>query len=50
MALTKPNRLEKMVRAAGAAGIAIPAFNIPYLPMASAVADALRRNDAFGLM
>ena len=40
----------KIFDAAASAGIVIPAFNIPYLPMMSAVADSLAMYDAFGLI
>ena len=33
-----------------AQGIVIPAFNIPYLPMAKAVCDGLAETNAFGML
>jgi ketose-bisphosphate aldolase len=46
-----PNmRTGALVERAWREGIAVPAFNIPYLPMMAAVVDALRETKAFGLI
>lgn len=39
-----------LVRNAHAAGLAVPAFNVPYLPMVEPVVQALVDEDAFGLI
>ena len=39
-----------ILRAARAAGIVIPAFNIPYLPMVKPVIDAVRDADSFAFL
>ncbi|MEA3334926.1 MAG: class II fructose-bisphosphate aldolase [Chloroflexota bacterium] len=44
-----PNSAELM-KNAGRAGLAIPAFNIPYLPMMAPVIQAMIDEDAFGLI
>lgn len=40
----------EIVRAAGAAGLAVPAFNIPYLPMMEPVCRAVADSDAFAFV
>lgn len=40
----------EIMRAARAAGIAIPAFNIPYLPMVKPIIDAVRDADSFAFL
>lgn len=40
----------EIIRAARAAGIVVPAFNIPYLPMAKPVIAAVRDEDSFALV
>lgn len=39
-----------MMSAAARLGVVIPAFNVPYLPMAEPIARALSRRQAFGLL
>jgi ketose-bisphosphate aldolase len=41
---------KELVRRARAAGLVVPAFNIPYLPMVKPVVQALRDYDSFGLI
>jgi len=48
--LLAPRKLGEMMKAAASAGIAVPAFNVPYLPMVEAIAEALSKHDAFGLI
>jgi fructose/tagatose bisphosphate aldolase len=43
-------QIKAIYRKASRAGILIPGFNIPYLPMMSGVIDALAEKDAFGLI
>lgn len=43
-------RLSKVMRAAASAGIVVPAFNVPYLPMMSAISDAIREHDCFAMI
>jgi ketose-bisphosphate aldolase len=43
-------RLKKIMAAAAASGTVIPAFNIPYLPMMKATAQALKQCDAFAMV
>ena len=40
----------EIIRRAREAGIAVPAFNIPYLPMAKAVIQAVAEEDSFALI
>jgi ketose-bisphosphate aldolase len=40
----------EIIKAARAAGIAIPAFNVPYLPMVKPLIDAVREADAFAFL
>jgi fructose-bisphosphate aldolase class II len=40
----------QIIRSARAAGIAVPAFNIPYLPMVQPVVRAVRDEDSFALV
>ncbi|MHB1456819.1 MAG: class II fructose-bisphosphate aldolase [Armatimonadota bacterium] len=42
--------LKKVIEAASATGTMIPAFNIPYLPMAKVVAQTLEKHGTFGMM
>lgn len=42
--------LDRLMKAAASAGIVVPAFNIPYIPMMQPVAQALLEQDAFGLI
>ena len=42
--------VKDIVKKAGEAGLAVPAFNIPYLPMMEPVIQALVDEDAFGLV
>ncbi|MBI2843182.1 MAG: class II fructose-bisphosphate aldolase [Armatimonadetes bacterium] len=44
------SNLEDTIRVADRAGIAVPAFNIPYLPMMRPVAEALEEHDTFGMI
>jgi ketose-bisphosphate aldolase len=44
------NKLTRTMSAAAAAGILVPAFNVPYLPMVEAVCDALARHKTFGIV
>ena len=46
----RSDRLQRIMTAAASAGIVIPAFNIPYLPMVEATARALKECDAFGML
>ncbi|MDO8684837.1 MAG: class II fructose-bisphosphate aldolase [Armatimonadota bacterium] len=48
--MQRSDRLARIFDAAASVGIVVPAFNIPYLPMESAVADALSEHDAFALI
>jgi len=50
MAAARSDRYARLFEAAASAGIVIPAFNIPYIPMESTVADALAKHDAYGLI
>ncbi len=50
MTLKHPIKLKELMSAAASAGIVVPAFNIPYLPMARAVAEAMEAHNAFALM
>jgi ketose-bisphosphate aldolase len=43
-------KLARLMDAAASSGTVIPAFNIPYIPMEAAVAEALARNDAYALV
>jgi ketose-bisphosphate aldolase len=43
-------KIESYFQAAYRAGIAIPAYNVPHVPMMSAIAAALAEHDAFGLI
>lgn len=43
-------RTHNIIRAAAAARLVVPGFNIPYLPMMEPVVAALRDADAFGLI
>jgi ketose-bisphosphate aldolase len=43
-------KLKDIMNAAVKAGIVVPAFNVPYLPMAEAIAAALSKRDTFALM
>jgi ketose-bisphosphate aldolase len=45
-----PNELSRIVSTAAQNAIVIPAFNVPYLPMLEAVADALAEHDTFALI
>ena len=40
----------EIIRRARAAGIVVPAFNIPYLPMAKPVIQAVAEEDSFALI
>ncbi len=42
--------VRSMVLAAARLGVAIPAFNVPYLPMAEAIVRTLARRQSFGLL
>jgi len=42
--------IAEIMRAAQSAGLAIPAFNIPHLPMMAGVVRALRETETFGLI
>lgn len=44
------NRLTRIMDAAAATGILVPAFNVPYLPMVEAVCEALARHRTFGMV
>jgi ketose-bisphosphate aldolase len=44
------NRIADMMNAAAAAGIVVPGFNVPYLPMLPAICSALADHDAFALI
>lgn len=46
----KTDRLAKIMQAAADNGILVPAFNVPYLPMAAPIAQALAKHDVFGMM
>jgi ketose-bisphosphate aldolase len=49
--MSTPGRpIADIMRAAHAAGLAIPAFNIPHLPMMAGVVRALRETETFGLI
>jgi ketose-bisphosphate aldolase len=50
MTETQSYKLKDVMSVAASAGIVVPAFNIPYLPMAEAVAKALSEYDTFALM
>lgn len=43
-------QLKDIMTAAASAGIVVPAFNVPHLPMAEAIATALSKHDTFALM
>ncbi|MDI6828151.1 MAG: class II fructose-bisphosphate aldolase [Armatimonadota bacterium] len=44
------NRLARMVAAAVEHGIVVPAFNVPYLPMAEPILKVLAELDTFGML
>lgn len=46
----KSDRLRKIVNAAAASGILVPAFNIPYLPMLKPTVQALKETDTFAMV
>ena len=46
---SRPGTAE-LVRRAAAAGVAVPALNVPYLPMMAPIVQALRDKQAFGLI
>ena len=48
--MKRSDRLKKMVQAAAANGIVVPAFNVFYLPMIEAICKALIEHDTFGLI
>ena len=49
--MSTPGRpIAEIMHAAHSAGMAIPAFNIPYLPMMAGVVRALRETETFGLV
>ncbi len=50
MANETPHDLGRIFSTATKNGIVIPAFNVPYLPMIVAVADALAEHDTFALI
>ncbi len=50
MANGTPNDLGRIFSTATRNAIVIPAFNVPYLPMIEAVADALAEHDTFALI
>lgn len=43
-------RLTRVMNAAASAGIPVPAFNVPYLPMIEAVCEALIKHRTFGIV
>lgn len=43
-------KLKNTMNAAASAGIVVPAFNVPYLPMAEAIGVALAKHDTFALV
>jgi ketose-bisphosphate aldolase len=46
----RTDRLAKIMQAAAANGILVPAFNVPYLPMAKPIAETLAKHGVFGMM
>ncbi|HSV74863.1 MAG TPA: class II fructose-bisphosphate aldolase [Chthonomonadales bacterium] len=50
MSRTSSPDVKRLVRAAEASGKAVLAFNVPYLPMAEPVCQALAEHGAFGMM
>ena len=44
------DRLEAMMKAAAKAGIVVPAFNVPYLPMVEAISNGVTPTGAFALI
>jgi ketose-bisphosphate aldolase len=50
MSAKRTDKYARLFEAAAREGIVIPAFNIPYIPMEVAVADALEEWDTYGLI
>ncbi|MCX6358494.1 MAG: class II fructose-bisphosphate aldolase [Armatimonadetes bacterium] len=50
MPSNRSDRLARLMRAAAENGIAVPAFNVPYLPLVRPICEALERHGAFGLV
>lgn len=50
MTEVRASKVGPMVSAAASAGLVVPAFNVPYLPMMAAVSQSLAELDAFGLI
>ncbi len=46
----RTDRLAKMMQTAAENGILVPAFNVPYLPMAKPIAETLAKHGVFGMM
>jgi len=50
MTEVRSNKVGAMLKAAASAGLVVPAFNVPYLPMVAAISQSLTELDAFALI